>query len=725
MPFQLSPGVAVVEKDFTSIVPAVSTSIGGFAGTFQWGPIEAPTTVPSENELVRQFGKPVDGNADSFFTAANFLSYTNNLLVVRADTANAKNAVAQKSGSVSATTITEAGSGYTSVPTVTFAAPDISGGTQATGTATISGAGITAIPVADGGTGYTTATVTIAAPDQSGDNATATATIAAGVITGITIDVAGSGYTTAPTVTITGDGTGATIGTVTIGTSTVTGITIVEAGSGYSTEPSITIGAPDSGTTATATSTITTAGVKIKNNDTYITSYQAGEGLFGEFAARYAGALGNSLQVVMMDSSSWNNASATYKAQFDSAPGTSDFAAAAGASADEVHILIIDEDGLFSGTAGTVLEKFAFASKASDAKKSDGTNNYYKSVINSRSEYIYWMDHPTVGTNWGSAASGVTFTGLGASGTIDSSLTGGVDDFATTDGNLQNAWILLADDAAYDVSLLAAGKVSTTTATYIINNVCEARKDCMVFISPINTSTNDVIIGNGSTATDAMITYRNSLPSSSYAAMDSGYKYQYDRYNDVYRFVPLNGDMAGLAARTDYTNDAWFSPAGLNRGQVKNVVKLAMNPTKTDRDALYKAGINPVVTFPGDGTVLFGDKTLLSKPSAFDRINVRRLFIVLEKAIATAAKFQLFEFNDSFTRAQFRNLVEPFLRDVQGRRGVTDFLVKCDDSNNTGEVIDRNEFVADIFVKPSRSINFITLNFVAARTGVSFSELTG
>jgi len=388
-----------------------------------------------------------------------------------------------------------------------------------------------------------------------------------------------------------------------------------------------------------------------------------------------------------------------------------------------MHIIIIDEDGVISGTAGTVLEKFAYVSKASDAKKGDGTNNYYKTVLNSRSEYIYWMDHPQAMTNWGSAAEGVTFSSLSAA--IDRSLSGGVDDTAVSDGNLQSAWILLADDAAYDVSLLAAGKVSTTVATYIINNVCETRKDCMVFVSPINTSTNDTIIGNGSTATDAMIAYRNALPSSSYAAMDSGFKYQYDRYNDVYRFVPLNGDMAGLAARTDYTNDAWFSPAGLNRGQVKNVVKLAMNPTKTDRDNLYKAGINPVVTFPGDGTVLFGDKTLLSKPSAFDRINVRRLFIVLEKAIATAAKFQLFEFNDSFTRAQFRNLVEPFLRDVQGRRGVTDFLVKCDDSNNTGEVIDRNEFVADIFVKPSRSINFITLNFVAARTGVSFSELTG
>lgn len=721
MPFQLSPGVAVVEKDFTSIVPAVSTSIGGFAGAFQWGPIEAPTTVPSENELVRQFGKPVDGNADSFFTAANFLSYTNNLLVVRSDATNLKNAVAIRSGSVSSVTMTENGSGYDAVPTVTFSAPDLDGGVRATGTAVLEGAGVTAIPVTNGGSGYSSATATIASPDRSGNTATATVNISAGVITSITIDEQGSGYTFPPTVNITGDGTGVVLGTVTIDTSTIESITITEAGSGYSSAPTVTIEDPSSGTTATANSAVTTAGIKIKNNDHYIQSYANGAGVIGEFAAKYAGTNGNSITVAMSDSVGFSNWA--YSAEFDSAPGSSDYASAAGGSSDELHVIVIDTDGVITGTNGTVLEKFAFVSKASDARKSDGTNNYYKDVLNSRSEYVYWMDHPEEVANWGSAASGVTFANLSAP--INRKLSGGVDDTSVSDGNLQNAWILLADDAAYDVSLLAAGKVSTTVATYIINNVCEARKDCMVFISPIDTSTNDVIIGNGSTNTDAMIAYRNGLPSSSYAAMDSGFKYQYDRYNDKYRFVPLNGDMAGLAARTDYTNDAWFSPAGLNRGQVKNVVKLAMNPTKTDRDNLYKAGINPVVTFPGDGTVLFGDKTLLSKPSAFDRINVRRLFIVLEKAIATAAKFQLFEFNDSFTRAQFRNLVEPFLRDVQGRRGVTDFLVKCDDSNNTGEVIDRNEFVADIFVKPSRSINFITLNFVAARTGVSFSELTG
>ena len=254
-------------------------------------------------------------------------------------------------------------------------------------------------------------------------------------------------------------------------------------------------------------------------------------------------------------------------------------------------------------------------------------------------------------------------------------------------------------------------------------DIANDRKDCVAFISPARA---DVVgVANAVTQTQNVVGFADGLPSSSYAVIDSGYKYMYDRYNDVYRFVPLNGDIAGLCARTDSIADAWFSPGGLNRGQIRGAVKLAFNPNQAQRDELYKSRVNPVVSFPGQGTVLFGDKTASSKPSAFDRINVRRLFIVLEKAISTAAKFQLFEFNDEFTRAQFRNLVEPFLRDVQGRRGLTDFSVVCDDSNNTSDVIDRNEFRADIFVKPARSINFIQLNFVATRTGVAFSEVAG
>ena len=261
------------------------------------------------------------------------------------------------------------------------------------------------------------------------------------------------------------------------------------------------------------------------------------------------------------------------------------------------------------------------------------------------------------------------------------------------------------------------------THNTMIYNLVESRKDCVGFVSPFRSA----VVGVTTSTKQAQNIEKaaDTLPSSSYMVMDSGYMYMYDKYNDVYRHVPLNGSIAGLCANTDLVADPWFSPAGYNRGTVRGAIKLAFNPNKADRDRLYPARVNPVVNFPGIGVTLFGDKTMQTKPSAFDRINVRRLFLVLEKAIATAAKYQLFEFNDEFTRAQFRNMVEPFLRDVQGRRGITDFLVKCDSSNNTGSVIDRNEFVADIFVKPARSINFITLNFVATRTGVAFSEVGG
>ena len=721
MPFQLSPGVAVVEKDFSAIVPAVSTSRGAFAGAFQWGPVMSPTQVTSENELVQLFGKPVDGNFKSFFTAANFLSYTNALLLVRADTTGARNAVSTLSGTVTSVTLGAAGSGYTSVPTATFSAPDVAGGINATGTVAISGGAVTAATVSAGGTSYTTPTITFTAPQVAGGvTATGTLTVSSGVITAVVIVTAGSGYTSAPTATIgnVGSGTGATIGSVTIAASTVTGLTITNAGTGYTSAPTVTLSG-GAGSGATFTAAITTGGVKINNSTEYINSFANGAGTVGEWAAKYPGDLGNSLIVSICDSvgfSTW-----AYKDNFSAAPSTSTYATGVGGSQDEVHVVVIDEDGLWTGIPGTVLEKYAFLSKASDAKSSNGSTSYYKNAINTDSKYVYWMDHPTVGTNWGTTAAAKTFVNLSAP--ITRSLSGGVDDLAATDGNTMAAWALFADDASYDISLIPLGAASSTVANYVISNVCETRLDCVAFVSPQNTSTGEVITGAGSTATTAIKAYRDALPSTSYAVMDSGYKYQYDRYNDVYRFVTLNGDVAGLCARTDNTNDPWFSPGGLNRGQIKNVVKLAINPTKADRDVLYQAGVNPVVTFPGEGTVLFGDKTLLAKPSAFDRINVRRLFIVMEKAIATAAKFQLFEFNDSFTQAQFRNLVEPFLRNVQGRRGITDFKVVCDGTNNTGEVIDSNNFVADIFVKPNRSINFITLNFIAARSSISFTEI--
>ena len=561
MAFQLSPGVLVSEKDLTSVVPSVATTAGGFAGAFQWGPVRQVTTIDSENNLVDQFGKPNSDTYKSFYTAANFLSYGNNLQVIRVvNEATARNAKA---------------------------------------------------------------------------NASATAVI-------------------------------------------------------------------------------------IRNDEHYDATYADGSGSGqGEWTAKYPGVLGNSLKVSIADGnvfSTW-----TYATNFDAAPSTSEYVTNKGGSHDELHVAVIDEDGLFTGAVGTILEKFSFTSKASDAKRADGTSAYYKDVVNAQSKYIYWMGHTAnvtaSGTAWGNAANASLFANLTSNVTL--SLAGGVSSDSPADGNITNALSVFANDERYDISLLPLGAASATVINYAITSVAEARKDCIVFASP---EQSDVVNNVGGEAA-AVVGFRETLTSSSYAVLDSGWKYQYDRYNDVYRWVPLNGDTAGLAVRTDFVADPWFSPAGFNRGQVKNVVKLAYSPTATDRDTLYKKGVNPVVTFPGNGTVMFGDKTLLAKPSAFDRINVRRLFIVLEKAISTAAKFQLFEFNDPFTRAQFRNLVEPFLRDVQGRRGITDFKVVCDESNNTAQVIDSNNFVADIFIKPARAINFIQLNFVATRSGISFEEV--
>ena len=409
-----------------------------------------------------------------------------------------------------------------------------------------------------------------------------------------------------------------------------------------------------------------------------------------------------------------------YSEQFDGAPGTSAQATAKGGSADEIHVIVIDEDGNITGTAGTVLEKFPNLSVAIDAKKSDGRTNYYKEHINQYSQYIWWGDeYDQFDTDVGNATSGLLNNAFSHTTRKPGyfSLSGATDDNAPTDAELQAGYAIFANDELYDVSLIPVGPASATTAKWIVDNVAEVRKDCMVFLSPELAD-----VTSATQATD-VVGFRNTANiNSSYAVMDSGWKYQYDRYSDTYRYIPLNGDVAGCCVRTDLVADPFFSPAGFNRGQIKNAVRLAYSPNKSDRDTLYKKQVNPVVSFPGQGIVLYGDKTMLTSPSAFDRINVRRLFIILEKSIATAAKYQLFEFNDTFTRANFRNLVEPFLRDIQGRRGITDFKVVCDETNNTPAVIDANEFRADIFVKPARSINFITLTFVATRTGISFEE---
>lgn len=408
-----------------------------------------------------------------------------------------------------------------------------------------------------------------------------------------------------------------------------------------------------------------------------------------------------------------------------SAPATSAYVSARSGAGDEIHVVVEDEDGLISGVPGQILEVYEGLSRATDAKTESGESNWWIDVIENSSQYIYAKNAYGLAANTTAAAS----SALTTENAVYDSLKLGVDsanESSITLAELSEGYDKYKSAEDVDISLILQGKAvggshGEGLGKYIVDNICETRKDCVAFISPDRAD----VVNNVGSEMDDIVEFRNALSNSSYAVMDSGYKYAYDKYNDVYTYVPLNGDVAGLAVRTDELRDAWFSPAGFNRGQIKNIVKLPFNPKKAERDIIYQADINPVVTFPGQGTVLFGDKTLLGKPSAFDRINVRRLFIVLEKAISTASKFTLFEFNDSFTRSQFKNLVEPFLRDVQGRRGIYDFKVVCDESNNTGEVIDGNRFVGDIYIKPAKSINFIQLNFVAVRSGVEFSEIVG
>jgi phage tail sheath protein FI len=463
------------------------------------------------------------------------------------------------------------------------------------------------------------------------------------------------------------------------------------------------------------------AGILLKNAD----AVEAYTGAIN-FAAKYPGVIGNSIGIeICVDSVGFTNWG--YKGSFNSAPGTSAGAAAVGGSNDEIHVVILDYTGAITGTVDSVLETYEYVSQGSDAKSADGTSNYWVDVINKQSAWVNVLNSPTEISTSGSALAGVTFDTLiegQADNLFSTDLVGGVDDNTLTAGELIAGYDMFADAETVEVSLIMNGDVkagadATTVANHIIA-LAESRKDCVAFVSPPIAAT----VNNTTPVTDIK-TWRDALTSSSYAFADSSALYVYDKYNDKYRWLAASGSMAGLSANADMVADAWFSPAGFTRGNLRNVTKLAFNPKQVDRDDLYKVGINPIVAFPGAGTLLYGDKTLQYKASAFDRINVRRLFITLEKAISKASKASLFEFNDEFTRAQFRNMTEPFLRDIKGRRGITDFKVVCDDTNNTGNVIDTNRFVADIYIKPARSINFITLNFIATRTGVEFSEIAG
>ena len=641
MAFQVSPGVLVQERDLTRIIPAVSTSIGAVAGEFRKGPLDEIVSISSENDLVDTFGEPDSNNFEVFFSAANFLQYSNSLRVVRAAQTNLVNA-------------TSTGCGL-QIKNTTHYQDNYADGSGVVGTFAARTAG------AHGNTLLVSTCPSATAYEEEGATTVNDGSTAVG-----------------DTTIVVTDGTQLNVGDI-ISFSTTAATNDYDDGHQYRitniSTHTLTIVQKDSGSGGLLTTI--TDGANVRRRWRYYDSVGTG-------------------------------------------PGTSPFVSDRSGSGDEIHVVVVDEDGDVTGVPGSVLETFEKLSKAADAKTPQGDTNYYPDVLYAKSQHVYWMDHNTSGTNWGSNASGTTFTAVDTP-TLES-LSGGADGSSVTTGQKKTAYEKFQDAETVDVGLIIAGSGDGTHVENLIT-IAEIRKDAVVFASPERA---DVVnVSNSETQKDNVIDFFNSRSSSSYCVFDSGYKYMYDKYSDVYRFVPLNGDIAGLAARTDLVADSWFSPAGFNRGNVRGAVKLAFNPTKSQRDELYMKRINPVCTFPGQGTVLFGDKTALSSPSAFDRINVRRLFITLENAISTASKFQLFEFNDEFTRANFRAIVEPFLREVQGRRGITDFLVVCDNTNNTGDVIDRNEFVAEIFVKPNRSINFIKLQFVATRTGVAFEEVAG
>ena len=663
MAFQVSPGVQVNEIDLTNVVPAVSTTTGAFAGSFQWGPVDEVITVSDSKGLVDTFGSPAntDAGAEDFYTAESFLKYGSSLRVVRLNATGLFSA----NDSDHASTLLKNHDDYTN----TFKAGGQAG----------------------------TVGKFIAKYAGSRGNSLKVSTCAS----------SNAYFNDAVTTTGGAEAVGQT--TITVAASNVFLIRDIIKFAGHDTEYRV-LSAP-SGTTIT---------IEALNQP-------AGTGL--------TGAVANGANIDRY----WE-----HYGLFAKAPGKSASALAAGGSDDEIHVVVVDEDGGITGKEHTVLESFGFLSCASDGKDDQGASNYYKDVLERKSEWVYWSGHST-GTHTGAAnehshADSKTINsgaGFGRpSSPENSSFGGGANGRSATAGQKQTAWTEhFSDGNTIDFSFLIVGSTRTDNGsgsdqdvlvdwTTQVNQailLAEARKDCMVVASPRRASC--VGVSNESTQTTNVLADCATATSSSFAVLDSTWVYQYDRFNDKYCWVPANGHTAGIMARSDLQRDAWVSPAGFSRGQYLGITKIAYNPKQGSRDDLYRARINPVATFPGQGTILFGDKTALTTPSAFDRINVRRLFIVLEKAISTAAQAQLFEYNDAFTRAQFRAAIEPFLRDVKNRRGLIDFSVVCDETNNTDSVMDRNEFVCSIFVKPARSINYITLNFVAARSGVQFEEI--
>jgi hypothetical protein len=720
-----SPGIVVREVDLTiGRVGPTSNKIGAIVAPFAKGPVDSPTLVETEQDLLNNFGEPyaIDKHYENWLVASSYLAYGGSLRVIRADDTDLKNGFSGAASSIKIKSLdhyTELGYDESIIPNVTVVARNpgswsngiIVGMIDAKADQII-GITTTNILVGYGITQSATGKVVAGAAGTS---------LLDGYFKGIVTEV-GSGtisvkllnhVSAAGTIrnvdyqpnSIYAFETGATYGSLYLTNNTSVGVATVTASTSldWFDQQTLTIG---TGFVGTATSEITI---------------------------------------------NWNSIA--------DRPFTSDYASARGSRFDEVHVVVIDALGAITGNAGTILEKHLNLSKASDAQFSVGSPSYWRKYITNDSQYIFGGSSPaaitptgfsagfTVSTNynWDQEASGVTFGACGAKNLI---LTGGLDyngqSGITTSGALTATIAKIsegynsfenADNFKVDFLLMGSGNYNIYDAQALAErliSVAELRKDAIAFISPYRgsalTDTSDqgaVTVRSDADITDKVLQFYAPITSSTYAVFDSGYKYMYDRFSNTFRYVPLNGDIAGTCARNDINNYAWYSPAGTSRGAILNAVKLAYNPTKSQRDRLFSNRINPVIFSPGAGIILFGDKTGYGKASAFDRINVRRLFIYLETAISAAAKDQLFEFNDEITRTNFVNIIEPFLRDVQSKRGVYDYVVVCDETNNTAAVIDNNEFVADIYIKPARSINYIGLTFVATRTGVSFDEVIG
>lgn len=708
MPFQVSPGVNVSEIDLTTVVPAVSSTEGAFAGVFRWGPVDKRILVDSEAVLAERFGKPTNLNPETFLTAANFLAYGNKLFTVRVGNTTSYNT---STSAMSAIANSDALASASDLVSLTIKNDDEYTSTKATSVEAVS-SDVHFVARYPGELGNSLKIAVCDSTNAYGQSIT---------LTGGNANISSNAQLTSIVAT-----TGSSNVVVNIGQSGSGTIAEAVARAGV-VKALVNVGdLLELGNSSIGTQKVKVASVSVVSNTSTQATFTIGlESKYkllslGNEAGANSDVSGSGFGTLKR---AWE-----YSTVVDAAPGTSTFQSNFGntTAVDEAHVVVVDEDGKFSGVPGTILEVYQGVSRATDAKTDSGAGNYIKDVINQNSQYVYYVNHRESG--YANTATNL----INATATTPLRLsfalgTDGSDEANVALSSLISGYNLFQSAEDVDISLVLQGKARGGTngeqlANHLIDNIAEVRKDCVVFVSPDKA---DVVANAAGDEADDVVTFRNSLTSSSYAVLDSGYKYQYDKYNDVYRWVPLNGDVAGLCVRTDDVRDPWWSPAGFNRGIIKNSVKLAFNPGKAQRDILYKSGVNPVVTFPGQGTLLYGDKTLLARPSAFDRINVRRLFIVLEKAIATAAKSTLFEFNDPFTRSQFVNLVAPFLRDVQGRRGIYDYRVICDETNNTAEVVDRNEFRGDIYIKPAKSINFIQLNFVAVRTGVEFSEIVG